>query len=41
MTVPDIKTALPGPRAKAIIKRDAMVVPPSYTRCYPLGIQRG
>src|ERR1043165_1930193 len=41
MTVPNIKTALPGPRAKAIIDRDSAVVSPSYTRGYPLVIERG
>jgi 4-aminobutyrate aminotransferase len=39
--VPDIKTSLPGPRAKAIIERDASVVSPSYTRGYPLVVARG
>jgi 4-aminobutyrate aminotransferase len=39
--VPDIKTPLPGPKAKAIIARDAAVVSPSYTRGYPLVIERG
>src|SRR5919107_5185523 len=38
---PDIKTALPGPRAKAIIEADATFVSPSYTRDYPLVIARG
>src|ERR671935_2114694 len=38
---PQIKTALPGPRAKAIIDRDKAVVSPSYTRGYPLVIERG
>src|ERR1700704_196004 len=38
---PEIKTALPGPRAKAIIERDRAVVTPSYTRGYPLVIERG
>ena len=41
MHAPDIKTALPGPRAKAIIDRDARFVSPSYTRDYPLVIARG
>jgi 4-aminobutyrate aminotransferase len=40
MTVPDIKTSLPGPKAKALIERDARVVSPSYTRGYPLVIGR-
>jgi 4-aminobutyrate aminotransferase len=39
--VPNIKTALPGPKAKAIIDRDKTVVSPSYTRGYPLVIERG
>jgi len=38
MSVPDIKTSLPGPKAKALIERDAKVVTPSYTRGYPLVI---
>jgi 4-aminobutyrate aminotransferase len=41
MTQPEIKTALPGPKAKAIIARDKTVVSPSYTRGYPLVIERG
>jgi 4-aminobutyrate aminotransferase len=41
MTAPDIKTALPGPKAKAIIDRDAQFVSPSYTRDYPFVIARG
>jgi 4-aminobutyrate aminotransferase len=38
---PQINTALPGPKAKAIIERDAAFVSPSYTRDYPLVIARG
>ncbi len=38
---PQIRTALPGPRAKAIIERDKTVVSPSYTRGYPLVMARG
>jgi 4-aminobutyrate aminotransferase len=41
MTGPSLKTALPGPKAQAIIERDAKVVSPSYTRDYPLVIARG
>ena len=41
MTAPDIKTALPGPKAKAIIETDAKFVSPSYTRDYPFVIARG
>jgi 4-aminobutyrate aminotransferase len=41
MSVPDIKTPLPGPKAKALIGRDKTVVSPSYTRGYPLVIERG
>ena len=41
MTGPSLKTALPGPKARAIIERDAKVVSPSYTRDYPLVIARG
>jgi len=39
--VPKISTPLPGPNARAIIERDAKVVSPSYTRGYPLVIERG
>jgi len=38
---PSIKTALPGPRALEIIRRDAKVVSPSYTRGYPFVMARG
>ena len=41
MKAPDIKTPLPGPKAKAIIDRDAKVVSPSYTRGYPFVMARG
>ena len=41
MSGPQIKTSLPGPKAKAIIDRDSAVVSPSYTRDYPLVIARG
>ena len=35
MKSPHIKTALPGPKAEAMLKRDALVVSPSYPRDYP------
>src|SRR5204863_6896898 len=41
MEAPDIKTPLPGPKAKAIIDRDRRFVSPSYTRDYPFVIARG
>jgi 4-aminobutyrate aminotransferase len=41
MKAPDIKTELPGPRAKAIIEKDSRFVSPSYTRDYPFVIARG
>ena len=41
MTNPQIKTPLPGPKAKAIIARDSVVVSPSYTRGYPLVMDHG
>jgi 4-aminobutyrate aminotransferase len=41
MNAPDIKTPLPGPKAKAIIERDGKFVSPSYTRDYPFVIARG
>src|SRR5712692_6955658 len=39
-SVPDIRTPLPGPNARALIARDSAVVSPSYTRSYPLVIER-
>ena len=41
MKAPDIKTELPGPKAKAIIEKDSRFVSPSYTRDYPFVIARG
>src|SRR5215210_4974807 len=41
MNAPDIRTPLPGPKARAIIERDRRFVSPSYTRDYPLVIARG
>ena len=41
MNAPDIKTSLPGPKAKAIIEKDAKYVSPSYTRDYPFVIASG
>ena len=41
MTAPDIRTPLPGPKARAIIERDRKSVSPSYTRDYPFVIARG
>jgi 4-aminobutyrate aminotransferase len=41
MTAPQIKTSLPGPKAKALIDKDAKYVSPSYTRGYPLVMARG
>jgi 4-aminobutyrate aminotransferase len=41
MSAPQIRTALPGPKAKAIIERDGKVVSPSYTRSYPFVMARG
>ena len=40
-TVPHIKTPLPGPKARAIIDRDRLVVSPSYTRGYPFVMAGG
>lgn len=41
MSNPHIKTELPGPRARALIARDANVVSPSYPRDYPFAISHG
>src|SRR5215831_18483193 len=39
--VPDLKTALPGPMAQALLERDQQYTSPSYTRVYPLVVARG
>jgi 4-aminobutyrate aminotransferase len=39
--LPEIRTALPGPRAKDFLARDAKFISPSYTRSYPLVARRG
>jgi len=41
LDLPHILTALPGPRAQAIVERDRAVLSPSYTRDYPLVVDRG
>src|SRR2546428_6122685 len=40
-TIPELKTALPGPKARGFMERDAKVVSSSYTRDYPLVMARG
>ena len=37
---PSITTALPGPKAKVLIERDEKYSSPSYTRDYPLAVER-
>jgi 4-aminobutyrate aminotransferase len=39
--LPHFNGPVPGPLAQAIIERDVQVVSPSYTRCYPLVVDRG
>src|ERR1051326_2945593 len=39
--LPHLTGAVPGPRARAIIERDERVISPSYTRGYPLVVERG
>lgn len=39
--LPSVQGPLPGPRASAIIERDHHVMSPSYTRGYPLVVDRG
>jgi len=41
LQLPEIKTSLPGPNATLILARDAQYISPSYTRSYPLVVQRG
>ena len=38
---PNIKTSLPGPKAKRILEADQRLISPSYTRSYPLVARRG
>ena len=38
---PDMKTALPGPKAAELIARDARAMSPSFTRAYPFVMERG
>jgi len=40
MKSPQVKTSLPGPRAKKLIKLDKSFVSPSYTRVYPLVVEK-
>src|SRR6266568_188373 len=39
--VPNVRTALPGPRAAELLERDKRFMSPSYTRIYPLVCERG
>jgi 4-aminobutyrate aminotransferase len=39
--VPALRTPLPGPKGKALLERDARFTSPSYTRIYPLVVERG
>src|SRR3954452_4334974 len=39
--VPDIRTEVPGPHARALLERDERFMSPSYTRVYPLVCARG
>src|SRR5690242_331127 len=39
--VPRIRTPLPGPKAQSLLERDARYMSPSYTRIYPLVVERG
>ncbi|MDR6842692.1 acetyl ornithine aminotransferase family protein [Pseudoxanthomonas sacheonensis] len=41
MSHPHLKTALPGPKASAMIARDAEVISPSYPRDYPFVMSHG
>ena len=39
MTYPKIKVTPPGPKAKAIVDRDKVVISPSFGRAYPLVVE--
>jgi 4-aminobutyrate aminotransferase len=38
---PQLKTALPGPNAKQVVREDDKYISPSYTRSYPMVAKRG
>ncbi len=38
---PLVRTPLPGPKAAAVVERDAELISPSYTRSYPFVMARG
>ena len=38
---PVLKGRLPGPKARALVTRDQKALSPSYTRDYPLVVERG
>jgi 4-aminobutyrate aminotransferase len=39
--VPNVRTELPGPKAQELLDRDHRYMSPSYTRIYPLVVDRG
>src|SRR5256885_13392640 len=41
MKTPRLVTALPGPKAKQVVERDAKFMSPSFTRDYPLVAKSG
>ena len=41
LSVPFLRTELPGPNASKLIATDELYTSPSYTRVYPLGVERG
>ncbi|MFN4258973.1 MAG: acetyl ornithine aminotransferase family protein [Gemmataceae bacterium] len=40
-SVPHLRTPPPGPRARQLLERDQRYMSPSYTRAYPLVVERG
>ncbi len=41
VTVPDIKTSLPGPKSRKLMKLDKQHISPSYTRMHPVVLDHG
>jgi 4-aminobutyrate aminotransferase len=41
LKVPELRTELPGPRGRELIAADEQYTSPSYTRVYPLAVERG
>ncbi len=41
LKLPEIRTELPGPKTRELLEKDRKYISPSYTRSYPLMVERG